>query len=259
MTHYGRNTSATGWTWAACLLAALLAGCGVGVTPESRIKRADELLAKGDYGAAMLEIRNALQEQPKNGAAHLTAARASLMLNNAEAAAKSLDEALANGADKAAAAQLRVQLLQQTGANADLLKLLDDNTLPLSPLQRELARAQALVGLKRCAEAIRVARPLVADADMLVPARVVLAECYAQAGHPSLALEMLEIAVQKKPTSAAAWMALGRVQQLSGNVSEAEAAWKTAIEHAPGQLSALQLLTMLTALGAQQLGRGDFA
>jgi len=246
-------------TFILCSALGLLAGCGVGVTPEARVKRAEQLLGQGDYGAAMLELRNALQEKPDYAAAELTLAHASLLLNNPDAAARSIDQALLHGADRAAAALLRVQLLQQSGSYAELLKQLDANVLALSPLQRELARAQALAGLRRCPEAIRNARPLLHAPETEVMARIVLAECYAQAGHPQLALDLLQAAVKLQPDNAEAWLALGRVQQLSGQVVESEASWQKANEHAAGHLTALQQLTMATTTGDQQLSRGDFA
>lgn len=249
----------TAWRGAfgAWIAIGLLAGCGLGVTPESRVKRAEQLIAEGDYAAAMLEIRNALQEAPGDPAAELTLARASLLLNNPEATARTLDQALTHGADKAEVAKLRVQLLKQNGAHAELLKQLDDNSLPLSPVQRELARAQALAGLRRCPEAIRGARPLLRVAEAQVPARIVLAECYAQAGHPQLALEHLQETVRLEPKNGEAWLAFGRVQQLSGKIDEAEDSWRKATENAAGRLTALQQLTMFTALADQQLARGD--
>ena len=46
----------------------LLASCG-GDSPESLVKSARDYLAKGDYSAAVIQLRNALQKAPNNAEA----------------------------------------------------------------------------------------------------------------------------------------------------------------------------------------------
>jgi len=143
---------------AALCVVALLAGCTSRTTPEARIAHADQLLAQGDYGAALVEVKNALQDKPDSAAALLALARISIAFGNFDSAEHALNDALAHGADRATASTLRVELLRLKGAHQELLKQLDAKALDIDAPHATLARAQALAGLQRCAEAIDGAR-----------------------------------------------------------------------------------------------------
>jgi Tfp pilus assembly protein PilF len=252
-----RHGKHTGSRWGTALAVAILAGCAAGADADARLAKSDDLIAKGEYGAALLEIKNAVQEKPADASAQLALARISLLLNNTGAARKALDASQAHGADAEKVSRLRIQLLQQEGAHDELIKLLDSKSLTLAAPLRDVARAQALTVAHQCPAAIDVARNLLTNPDTLVAARIVLAECYAQAGQRKLALELLDATARLQPTNAEAWMALGRMQQLSGLNSEAETSWTKAGEQAAGQLTALQQLNMEVAVGDLQLARNE--
>jgi cellulose synthase operon protein C len=247
----------TGWLAAFALVS--LTGCGSGGGPGERVRRAEQMLTRGDYGAAMIEIKNALQEKPDDPAAELALARATLMLGNLGASTKALTDAQSHGADAEAVSRLRVRVLLQKGAHEELIGSLESSALTLGESERELARAKALSGLRRCPEAIKSARALLGVPEAATAARIVLAECYAQSGRRDFALEMLEAAVRQRPDAAEAWLALGRLKQLSGSNAAAETAWQKAAGLAAGQLTVLQQINMETTLSDLQLARGDIA
>ena len=72
----------------ALLVAALatLTACGLADDPASRIERAAEYQANGDYRASMIELKNALQEEPDNVDARIMLGEVSLELGEPEAA-----------------------------------------------------------------------------------------------------------------------------------------------------------------------------
>ena len=54
----------------------LLVGCDRFASPETRVARADAAMAAGNYGAAVVDLKNALQKKPDLDQAHLLLAEA---------------------------------------------------------------------------------------------------------------------------------------------------------------------------------------
>jgi putative PEP-CTERM system TPR-repeat lipoprotein len=77
----------------AALSALLLAGCGKD-KPEALAESAKEFIAKKDYKAATIQLRNALQQQPENGQARLLLGRVMLATGDYANAEKELRKAL---------------------------------------------------------------------------------------------------------------------------------------------------------------------
>jgi predicted Zn-dependent protease len=238
---------------AACLA---LASCDLFVGSQDRLNRAEELLAKGSYAEAMVEIHNAGADEPANARGQLLYARAALQLGNLEAAQKALDQAEAAKAPAADVGPLRAKILLGHARYADLLAALDAKSLSLDGSADRALRIQALAALGRCNEAVQLSREPALDASQQA-ARLARADCFARHGNPSLALRELEAAAEVSKNDAETWMALGRLRQLTGDTRGAEEAWKTASRFAPGQLSVPQQATIYASLADLQLARGE--
>ncbi len=78
------------------LSAALLNACGF-EKPEGLVRSAKEYIAKKDYQAAWIQLKNALQKQPENGEAHYLVAVTLIEFGDFAAAEKSLRRALEYG------------------------------------------------------------------------------------------------------------------------------------------------------------------
>jgi predicted O-linked N-acetylglucosamine transferase (SPINDLY family) len=77
-----------------------------------------------------------------------------------------------------------------------------------------------------------------------------LATVHASLGRHDIAMENLQRALDLEPELAAAWIALGNVQQARGDLEDAEAAYLTAMRHAPTDpLPAFNLATVLVRQG----------
>lgn len=239
------------------IYALLASGCDLFRSSEERRSRAEELLAKGSYSEAMVELKNVLADKPGDGRTMLLVARANLQLGNFDAAAKALDSADAAQADANTLFGLRAHLLLYQGKHQELLALLDGNQA-LSAKNPSL-RAQALSGLDRCVEAVPLARTLVVADSADTAARVVLAECYARRGNRARGLRELQAGVAATPREAVLYMALGRMQQLLGMRSEAEMSWEEATRLAGGQLTVPQQAVLYSALADLQIARSDAA
>src|SRR3954447_22915672 len=107
----------------ACML--LIAGCGLFVNADERVRRATELLARGQYNEAMIEAQNALSSEPGNRAANLVLARIHIRMDNFDAAREAVAAAAAANGDAHEIATLRAELLLHSTTPGALLEALD--------------------------------------------------------------------------------------------------------------------------------------
>ena len=82
------------WLLVAC---GLLSGCDLFTSPDQRVERAARLIEQGDYRAADIELRNALQKAPDHARGRALLARTTFWRGDAVAADRELERALAAG------------------------------------------------------------------------------------------------------------------------------------------------------------------
>jgi Tfp pilus assembly protein PilF len=239
-----------------CVLALIivLVGCDMFTGTAERQARAERLLASGDYSAALVELKNVLADQPSDPRALLAVARATLRLGNLEASEKALNDAASAGADRQSIAELRAQLQLRAGKAAAVLAQLEQGPKFEAA---DTVRVQALGALNRCGEAIPLARTVLESEPTNAQVRLVIAECYGRHGNAARALRELQAAVDAAPADAAAWFALGRVQQVTGRFAEAEKSWDQASMHAPGQMDMPQQVILYSTLADLQIARDE--
>ncbi len=78
---------------------ALLFGCNDGMTESQHLAKAKEFAGKGEFKAASIELKNALQKNPKNPQVRLELGKLHLELGDMAGAEKELSKALALGAE----------------------------------------------------------------------------------------------------------------------------------------------------------------
>jgi tetratricopeptide (TPR) repeat protein len=239
------------------LVLTALAGCDQFVDAGQRIERGETLLEAGQYNEALVEIKNALADEPGSARARLALARTHLQLGQFDAADKALDEARAAGADVGQCDSLRAEVMLARGRPGDLLQALDGDGLELSEEQSRNLRIRSLAALSRCEEAMPLAREALASPGAAGVVRVSFAECLVRRGNTAAAITELEHALQEDPRNATAQVALGGIMQMSGRTPEAEAAWTRAAKVGPGQLSVPQLVVLYSALSDAQVARAD--
>lgn len=134
-----------------------LAACSPGEDAATRLERAGEFEARGDYRAAALELQRALQAEPDHGEARLRLGRLRVLAGNPEAAENELRHALRLGIDPALVLPWIVdaQLLRERYSAA----LTEIDALPAEQLASDpqwlVRRAEAYLGLDRVADAAR--------------------------------------------------------------------------------------------------------
>ena len=240
---------------AICVLL-LLAGCDRFASPETRVERADAAMAAGNYGVAVVELKNALQKKPDFDQAHLLLADAALWLGDARGAEQELGK-IKGPVDQKRRADVEIRLALAQGKAEEALQRLTSNPQLLPPGKQELQQAYALMRLGRFREAQQAFEAAAAADGKLLVARAGALEARFAQGDRTGAQAGLVALTQEAPESAEAWITYGLT--LSGNSD-----FKTtidALEHAR-KLSAKQLpiprqVSLLVALAEAQLQSGD--
>lgn len=240
-------------------LLASLAGCDLFVGADTRVARAELLLEKGAYTEALVELRNAADEEPANARVQFALARVQLQLGQFDAADKALLAARQAGTPAADADSLRGEILLARGAAVELLALLDRADFAADAAQQRELRVRALAGGRRCDEAMPRARELLSSVPGSSRVHIALADCLLVRNNLAGARAEMEAARQAAPEDAEVRMALARVHQLSGRADEAFADWQQAAKLAAGRLTLPQQVVLYSALADQQVARMDLA
>jgi cellulose synthase operon protein C len=124
-------------------MALALAACGVGMTAEQRVEKARDYLAADNAPAAIIELKNALQDDPVNLEARLLLAEASFKAGDPQTAVKEYERALDLGADLEPIRIAYAEVLVRTRRAEKALELAD----PVGAPPAEQARVQWIRGL----------------------------------------------------------------------------------------------------------------
>jgi putative PEP-CTERM system TPR-repeat lipoprotein len=199
---------------AATLTVVGLAGCG-GNDPSSFLVSAKSYIAKRDYRAAIIELKNALQKDPDNGEARYLLARTLLDSGDAVAAETEIRKAIT-------------------------LKVADDDTYPLLAkaiaAQGEFSRAIKETG------SIKLQRP-----DARADLQASLATAYLAQGDVPGARAAIDAALADQPTNSRALLLRSRLMAASGDLPGARAAVDAALKATPNDVDALLVRAELEA------------
>jgi putative PEP-CTERM system TPR-repeat lipoprotein len=227
----------------ACLVAAIAAAPSHAAPTASRadgfFEQAQQLYGKGDLRGAEIQLKNALQRDPKHLAARRLLGEVYLKLGNGPAAEKELTAARRGGSDDAAIRVLIAKSLLIQGRLDDLLREVaeepSDATLRAEFL---LLRGQALIGLKQFAEA----QVALAESDRLRPddlrAKVASANILVGQGKLEEAEQEVDAALARKPDSPDAQVLKGELRRFRRDTAGAVGYFAKAIEIDPENVAA---------------------
>ncbi len=229
-----RNTRAW-WMRSLCAAILIYTGAASAATSEEYLREAENYLKKGETQAAVIQLKNALQQDPDNARARLRLGEIYLRLGQGAAAAKELAQARKLGAKpedvlvplgraylmqrayqqvldeikapKAAPATLRAEVLALHGQAELALRRLPD-------AKEKFTQAQAL-DADNVAALLGFARLAVFDKDNDAASRYV------------------ERALTVAPNELDAWLLKGELARLGGDLLAAKGAFTRAVEIAP--------------------------
>lgn len=248
--------------WLIVLLGALtLAGCGLFNSPEKQFASAGSALASGNYGEAVVVLRNLRERDPADAAVRLLLARALFQQGEAAAADQELRAAIERGADGAEVARLQMHWRLASGDFQSVLEVAEEQSTPLDQFARDYYRARALQGMGRTPEALALYRELADAQPDSADLQLRIAQCHAVHGREALALAALDRAMTfapgETPVTAEAWVLRAALAQRSGDAQAAREARRKAIDAAPGQITAVQHAQLLAGAIDQALRAGD--
>lgn len=238
------------------LIGIVLSGCGLGATDEERISRARALSEEGDSAAAVIELRNVLQNDPVNLEARLMLAETALSIGDTATAAKEYKRAIELGVDPATIGAAYMQSMigiRDFRAATAFYEELDSSRDEPAILD---LYGRALLGLGRVDDA-RAAfdRALAAGGDDSV--RLSLAQLALAQGDADLARAELDRLTDGGRNLARYWQITGDLAMRDSMPDQAISAYEKAIEIDQPDPYGIRTFDARARLGEAQLISGD--
>lgn len=219
---------------------------------SSHIERAESYRKQGQYRAAIIEARNAIDAAPQDTRGTIELATLLNELNQGKQALRIL-EPLASSTDHAVVIARTDALLTQ-GKSRSALEYLQAHNSNTPDIQVRIAQAQAGLGLIDEAQATFTA---LENSSEATTAKLQKAHLHLQQGNTAAANEELEQLLQKDPNLVDALALSAKLAEMQGNLESAEALLSRALINlpqtdiiTPSKTTVLQqLIPILTKLG----------
>ncbi len=226
---------------------------------EQLLARAEESLAKGDYRAAMIDLRNYVAKQPEDAHARARLSLAMLEVGDLGGAEIEVTKARELGAERKDYIVPECRILATSGEYEKVLRDCGETGDPAVDADLAAARGQALLGLERTAEArASFEAALSAHPDNLAAIQGLAAAVFLTDG-ATAARGVFDTAPQPLKGQARYWLALGTFEARSGDMAAAERALTKAVELTEGQDETRDRLASLAGLAEAQLRQGKTA
>ncbi len=217
----------------ACLL--LAGGCSKPLTDAEYLARAEAAREKGDRRTAVIELKNALRQNPRNIEARRLLGMLYLESGDGAAAEKELRRAIELGLAKDAVALPLAEALQRQGKNQEILDEIEVSS-QLSPQDQAILvayRGDAWLALGKPDKAEAEYRRAL-EIDPQSP-RAKLGLAYLAAADRDLdrALALVDEALKTAPEEGRLWRYKAELHRRRGELKAAEAAYGKAIEYLP--------------------------
>ncbi|MDN5848661.1 MAG: PEP-CTERM system TPR-repeat protein PrsT, partial [Nitrococcus sp.] len=210
-------------------------------TPAQHIQDAIAYRDKGEFNAAIIELKNALQQSPDNAKARVLLGRTYVENGQGLAAEKELRRAVSLGVAEVEVAPDLARALLMQGRYQDVLDTLKANQQPNAP-----RRAEALItkgDAERALGKIKLACADYQQASKLdaqnLAAELGLASCDALQGRIEQARARVKSLLQQHPKHVQGWIMLGGIEADAKLNQAAIDAFSKALEVSPKQPGAL--------------------
>ena len=233
-------------------------GCSKSNDPAALIDQARTFQQKGESKAAIIQLKNALQNSPDNPEARFSLGAIYVETGDPLSAEKELRRAASLGIKPERIAPLLGRALLNQGKFQDAL----DATLPIAGIAQSAeilaVRGDAFFGLRKPDEAKEAYQNALALKPDFTPALLGLAKHASVTGDAAGAERHAEQAVRKDPRSVEAWLLKGDLLRNKNDTSAALKAYDEAIKVRPNSLAALNSrANAFTALGKYAEAKAD--
>jgi putative PEP-CTERM system TPR-repeat lipoprotein len=245
----------------ALLTPPMMQGCGA-PDPATLIAKADGYLAKHDYKAAVIELKNALVAQPDNGQARYLLGVIYNDMEDYASAESELRRALGLNYDRGKTTVQLGETLLMTGKFEKVLDEVRVEGEADKPLQAAVytQRAQALIGLGRTEEARESLKQALEREPRFADALLVQASLAASEDQREAAARLVTLAIDHDPTNVHAWLMKGDLSRFGGDAESAKAAYRKVIEISPINVPARLAIALLeSAAGNFEEARNQIA
>jgi putative PEP-CTERM system TPR-repeat lipoprotein len=220
-----------------CFAALLLAACGLAMSNEDRLDRAEEALVDGDYRAAIIDTKDVLRKEPDNIRARILLGRASIKSNDVVSAEKELTRAIELGVDPSVVAVDLGRALVGIG-NFDQalekvttdLAVSDEDRLKILQI-----RGDAMLGLGRTESARELFTQILDSIDNDVPAQLGIVSSYLAERNFVQARATMDHVLTTSADAIDAWLLSGRMHFERRNAELAETHFDKALGLAVSQ------------------------
>ena len=221
------------------LLAIFLSACGE-ATPEQRIAAAKAYVAQNKHSAAIIELKNALQANPKSAEARMLLGVALLETGDEAGAEQELRRALLLGAPRNEVVPPLAQAMVGLGRFSELVKEFGDEDVGAPDRQADLATSlgQGHLYLKQPVEAERAFAKALALRPGYAPALLGGARLKMRAGDVDGALALIKSATEAAPKSITPLLYEAEILIAVRRFDDALAAYRNALQLQPKSLAA---------------------
>jgi len=215
------------------VLAFLLASCGKGSTTATEyLERGKQYFANGEYQAAVIEYKNAVQQDPKNLEARLQLGEYYIFLGLSAAAEKEVKRAIDLGGKTPRSTQILgdTYLLQRKYQH-----IIDAVAAISPPLSSELLvlRGSAYLGLQNKPEALESFKQAEALSPGLSSAKIGLAKLAVLDGNHDKAFSILDALLKGNTSQPKVWHVKGQIAYSLGKYPQAQIAFEKVIALSP--------------------------
>lgn len=240
--------------WRPLLVAVAFALSGCSSSVDMMLAKAREHESKGDYKAAEIEFKNAIQSAPKHAQARVLLGDFYHRAGNLEAASKELDLAIDLGADAAKVMPTLGRIWLRRGEHEKVLaEVVLTQKEPDEPAEILVVRGGAYAALGRVDDAKRVYALALSKRPGYHEALLGQAQLSAAASDMSGALKLVDAALAKDPKFANAQVFKADLLRASGKAAEAVTLYRQAIALQPNELAPrVNLVSALLDLGHEQ-------
>jgi putative PEP-CTERM system TPR-repeat lipoprotein len=211
------------------VLVGLGAACG-GESNKEHVAKAEALMEQGRFQAASIELKNALQADPKSAQARWLLGKVELQFGDGASAANQLRRAQELGVSDASVLPLLVQALLLEGKPKDVIALqIPPNLPPAARSQVLTSQGLAYLATNDLAAAEKSLADAAQGATQDPYLQVAQARLAAAKGNFDGAAEILDATLKSTPKYSPGWSLLGELEQSRGNATEAEQAFSKAI------------------------------
>jgi len=220
------------------LLVAGLSGCGKNETSASLLADAKQYQQKGDFKAALIQLKNAASKNPDDGDVRFELARFYLETGDPVSAEKEIRRAMSLNIDRARTMPLLARSLLMQGKAKEALEASNDGAAQAGP-ELLATRGDAFSALNDTDKAGEAYKAALAAKPGAPEALLGLARLAMMGRDADAAAAYVEQALTANPKNPAVWMFKGAMLRGAGKNAEAEQAYSEVIKLKPDHTNAL--------------------